>query len=187
MIAAKLEATHPTKILVWRHEPAEKFLGSFQISIRYELGITKPDILTSIFSFSVKIIMTYLHQLNAEVFKAETESNFDISYRHDAPTVEFLFELIDAATFEFAKIFHSKVPGTNLTYHKILKPKINDLRKSIQEVIDYWDGPAKKFKESGGQRLNRFKNLPVILGFKSYNGNNVTMEQTILRKLQTGQ
>jgi len=186
-IAVELKTAYPTNILEWTHKPFEKFLGSFQSDIHYELGITKPDILTSAFHFSVKVIMTYRHQFNGEVFKAMTESNFEIGYCHDAPTVEFLFELVDNATFEFARIFHSKVQGTNLMHHKILKPKVNDLRKSIQEIIDYWDAPAKKFKESGGERLSRFKNLPVIPEFKSYNGNNATTEQKILRKLETGQ
>jgi hypothetical protein len=131
--------------------------------------------------------MTYRYPHNGDVFKAKTESIFEISYRHDAPTVEFLFDLINKATFEFAKIFHSKVQGTNLVYQQILKPKINDLRENIQEVIDYWDRQAKKFKESGGERLSKFKNLPEIPQFKSYNGNNFTIEQKILSKLQTGQ
>jgi len=186
-IATKLKTAHPTKVLEWKHEPFEKFLGSFKSDIRYELGITKPDIFNSTFHFSVKVIMTYRHQFNGEVFKAITGSNFDIGYCHDAPTVEFLFGFIDNATFEFAKIFHSKIQGTNLMYHKVLKPKISDLRESIQQIINYWDGPAKKFKERGGKRLSQFKNLPTIPEFKSYNGNHVTMEQKILRKLEIGQ
>jgi hypothetical protein len=133
------------------------------------------------------VILTYRHQFNDEVFKARTETSFDIGYRHDAPTVEFLFGLIDQAAFEFAKIFHTKVQRTNLMYHKIHKTKIDDLRQSIQEVIDHWDGPAKRFKENGGERLSQFKNLPPIPEFKSYNGANATMEQKLLTKLQSGQ
>ncbi|WP_439696684.1 hypothetical protein ACFGVS_29490 [Mucilaginibacter sp. AW1-7] len=186
-IASELKTAYPTIILQWKHEPFEKFLGSFKSDIRYELGITKPDIFNSVFRFSVGVIMTYLHQFNGEVFKAKTETNFDVRYYHDAPTVEFLFELVDNATFEFEKIFHSRLQGTNLMYHKILKPKISDLQESIQEVIDHWDKPAKKFKASGGERLSQFKNLPTIPEYKSYGGNNVTMEQKILRKLETGQ
>ncbi|MCO5948668.1 hypothetical protein [Mucilaginibacter flavidus] len=187
IIATTLKTSHPTRILEWKHESFEKFLGSFQSDIHFELGITKPDIFNSTFHFSVKVIMTYRHQSNGEIFKAITESNFEISYHHDAPTVEFLFGLIDNATFEFAKIFDSKIQGTNLVYHKVTKPSLTNLRESLQQVIDYWDGPAKKFKESGGERLTQFKNLPVIPEFKIYNGNNVTMEQKILRKLETGQ
>jgi len=186
-LTTKLKTAHPPEILEWKHEAFEKFLGSFKSDIHYELGITKPDMFSNTFHFTVKVIMTYHHQINGEVFKGATESNFDIGYLHDAPTIEFLFKLIDNATFEFAKIFHSKVQGTNLMYHQILKPKLSNLRESIQQVVDYWDGSARKFKERGGKRLSQFKNLPAIPEFKSYNGKNATMEQTILRKLELGQ
>jgi hypothetical protein len=185
--AMKIKTVYPIEILEWRVEPLEKFLGSFNRNISYELGITKLDIFNNSFHFLVRVFLTYVHQVNGEIFKAKTESSFEIGYLYDAPTVEFLFDLINKATIEFAQNFKQKVLGTNLTYHQISTPKIDELRESIQAVIDYWDARAKKIKKDVGKRLDRFKDLPVIPAHKSYNKANFTLEQHILRKLETGQ
>jgi hypothetical protein len=179
-----LKTAHPAKILEWKHQPF--LVEQSERNFYYELGTRQPDIFDGSFHLTVTLIMIFC-SLNREVFNAKVESSFEIGYRHDAPSIEFLFDLICGATVEFAKIFNKKVQLTNLMYYPVPKPSIDFLRASIQEVIDYWDAPVKKFKENGGERLEQFKNLPAVPYHKRYNGGNTTNEQKILRKLDTHQ
>ena len=172
------------EIEVWKHEALEMFLGSNRDDFYYELGITKPDIFSKCFYFKVRIRLTYTNQFNGIVFSAVTSSIYEIKYDKEAPTVSFLFNLINAATFEFAKIFHEKTRQTNLLHRKILKPKLSELKDVIQQQIDDWDAPARAYKEEGRKRLLKFRDLPEIPQAKQYNEQtSTTIEQVISHKL----
>jgi hypothetical protein len=179
-----LKGAQSAKILEWKHQPF--LVEQSERNFYYELATRQPDIFEGSFHLTVTVIMTF-HYRNSKVFEAKTESSFEIGYRHDAPSIEFLFNLICKATVEFTKIFNKKVQQTNLMFYPVPNPDVDFLRESIQKVIDYWDDPVKKFKENHGKRLEQFKNLPIIPYHKCYNGNNVTKEQIILRKFETHQ
>ncbi|RYD88326.1 MAG: hypothetical protein EOP50_19275, partial [Sphingobacteriales bacterium] len=136
----------PLTILEWQQESFEKFMGA---NINYEVGMSRPD-LDSTFYFAVRVNMVYENQFNGKVFQAKTEMAFHIGYRHSTPTVGFLFNLLDQATFAFAKVFHERVQQTNLRYHQVPKPQLEAVRETLQQAIDDWDASAKRFKESGG-------------------------------------
>jgi hypothetical protein len=181
---------HPIKILYWQHEPFKKFMGNNRSEIFYELRLSKTDIITNTFQFGVRINMIFTNALNGIVFNARTESTFSVNYqtinnKTGEPDVKFLFGLVDAATSDFSKLFHKKTKQTNLASYDVAKPKFDILRESIKDTIDRWAVSAKKFKESGGERLSKFKNLPTIPKYKSYTeGSAGTIEQIITVKLQ---
>ncbi|WP_259070331.1 RES domain-containing protein [Mucilaginibacter sp. X4EP1] len=180
----KVETKFPIKIIEWHHEPAKKFIGKNNQDIFYELGFSKTDILTNCFQFSVRVNMQYRNMSNGIVFNARTESNFSIGYQNNGPSVEFLFGLLDIATIDFAKIFDKRVKQTNLVGQKVTRQKIKDWTENLQKEIDHWNAPAKKFKESGAERLSKFKNLPNIPVHKMYTENSEgTTEQIIVFKL----
>ncbi|WP_429391683.1 hypothetical protein [Mucilaginibacter lappiensis] len=138
----------------------------------------------STFDFAVRVNMVYENQFNGQVFHSRIEYIFNIDYRYEAPTVEFLFPLIDQATFAFAQLFHERGKATNLRFHQVPKPKLADIRETLQESIDRWDASAKKFRERGGFRLERFKHLPAIPEHKQYGEQYAsTNEQRLTYKL----
>lgn len=178
---------YPTNIEEWKHEDFEKFLGSTTRHMNYELGLSYPDMSDSSFYFNAKVRLTYIHEYNGIVFSGLTSTIFKLPIERDAPTIEFLFELVNKAAYEFAKIFHERKEKTNLLAHKIPIPVFSDLREVLQKSVDKWDAPAKEFKEEYGERIYRFKNLPELPEPKIYNNSAHTREQIISQKLFTGQ
>src|SRR5689334_3961378 len=120
----KLEIQYPIEIEEWRHCDSERFLGHNSPNLYYSLGLTNPDVFNRCFYFNVWVNNIYNNSLNGVAFSARTYSCFKIYYERNAPTVNDLFNLIDSATFEYAKTFHAKTRNTNLSHHKIPKPNI---------------------------------------------------------------
>lgn len=176
-------ASGPVTITEWFHAPWEKFSGSNSSHMYYEIGLSKPE-LDSTFHFLVRSNLIYNNEVNGEVFRGRTEIDFHVAYRHDAPTVEFLFSLIEQATFYFAQIFSERVRKTNLHHHKIPKAVLKDLFDTIRNAIDQWDAPARRYRARGGTRLEKFKNLPTIPTHKRYDANHSsTLEQRLTHQL----
>jgi hypothetical protein len=51
----------------------------------------------------------------------------------------FFFNLVDDATFDFARQFYQQARNTNLAHHKIPKVKIEVLKDDIEKTIDIWE------------------------------------------------
>lgn len=131
---------YPPKVEQWQHEPDEKFLGHSSESMIHILGITPPDASNRDYVyFNVWTAMETENSQNGIVFSGKTYTCFKVRHKNHVPSVEFFFDLVQKADFEFAKIFYSRTQGTNLLGHKIPKPRLENLRADIQKCIDIWD------------------------------------------------
>lgn len=128
------------KIEKWEQQGMDKFIGANNEWLNYTLGITPQDPrFPDCCYFNVWVEKTIENSKNGVVFHAKTYNCFKVQNNGEKPTIEFFFSLIEAAGFEFAKMYHLRVEGTNLAHHKIPKPTIEGLRDDIRYCIDTWD------------------------------------------------
>ncbi|TCC92418.1 hypothetical protein EZ428_11910 [Pedobacter frigiditerrae] len=183
-----LKETYPVVVEQWKHDGFEKFIGHNSSHMNYELGLSHADIFDRCFYFMVRVRRVYENQFNGQVFLGVTTTTFKIGYNFgESPSLQFLFDLVEKATYDFAEIFHYRKQQTNLLHHKIEKPILKEIENTIQGIIDIWDQPTKSFKEEIGERITNFRELPTVPEAKLYNvKDGTTLEQKISHKLLTG-
>lgn len=124
-----------------------KFVGINSTSFNYSHGISPQDPNDSdCCYFNVWIETKVENSNNGTVFSAKTNNCYKVRNSGKTPTVEFCFDLIDKATFEFARMLNSRKVGTNISNHKISIPQIEDFRDEIQQIIEFWE---RNIKDTG--------------------------------------
>ena len=187
-----VQIAYPIIIESWKHLSMDKFIGSTTDNgYNYILGISTedPNEPTSCY-FQVwvekKIVNDYTKE---EVFYSRTYNVFKIRNDFKKPSPEFLFDLIDKATFDFTLIYNQKTANTHLQHHRIQKVKFDDIYSDIRKTIDIWHNKVRSdaYIPPLNWQLN-FRDLPEIPKHKRWvKGSFSTLEQDISRKLSTNQ
>nr|WP_315239496.1 hypothetical protein [uncultured Flavobacterium sp.] len=124
-----------------------KFVGSNTINYQHALGISPQDPNEpECCYFNVWIERNVENSNNGIVFSTKTFNCYKVKNNGKAPTVKFYFDLLDKATFEFAKMFNERKVGTNISNHRISIPQIEDFKTEIQQTIDFWE---RNIRDSG--------------------------------------
>ncbi|MES2650547.1 MAG: RES domain-containing protein [Bacteroidota bacterium] len=184
----EVKEVYPAVVEQWKHDGFEKFMGHNSSYMNFELGLSNADIFDRCFYFMVRVRRVYENQIHGQVFLGVTSTTFRIGYNFgESPSVAFLFNLVEKATYDFAEIFHYRKQQTTLFHHKIERPVLQEIEDTIQGIINIWDQPTKAFKAEIGERITNFKQLPAIPEPKLYNvDDGITLEQKISHKLLTG-
>jgi RES domain len=179
---------YPSKVEHWIHLPMEQFIGlNADKEHNYILGITPEEPKNSTYCyFNVWIEKTMVNETTqTTVFYAKTYSCFKVRNNYEKPLAPFYFDLIEKATHDFALQFHQRTQKTNLTSHKIRKPRLTELIEDIEKTIDIWDRTARNrvFLIPPKWQIN-FRDLPDIPAPKKWiKGSYTTIEQDISFKL----
>jgi len=136
----KVITQYDTQLEIWQHNLVKDFMGQNKDRVSYILGITPPDPNDPIcYYFNIWVERKYSNQNHDVVFHSRTYTCFKVKHNNHVPSVEFFFDLIEKAFYEFAKIFHTRTRHTNPLHHKTPKPRLEDLKEYIQKCIDTWD------------------------------------------------
>jgi hypothetical protein len=186
-LVMELIKENPILINIWQHEDDLKFLGVNTPKFLYGFHLSRPFFKSDL-HFHVAIKNTYINSFNGIVFLSDTISIFEIKEEDESPSAEELFGLVDRATYEYALIFHERTRQSSLLHHKIDRPRLEEVRPTLQDTIDLWDAPVKAFKASGRRNLLTFRDLPTIPEHKQFDEKqHYTKEQHISHKLHMGQ
>jgi hypothetical protein len=141
-------SSYNQQIEEWKIEnDVMKFVGSNTINYEHALGISPQDPKEpQCCYFNVWIERNVDNSNNGVVFSTKTFNCYKVKNNGKTPTVEFYFDLLDKATFEFAKMFNERKVGTNISNHKIPIPQIEDFKTEIQQTIDFWE---RNIRDSG--------------------------------------
>lgn len=179
---------YPINIEHWVHKPGDKFHGLLSDNgYRYIFGISPEDPKDDeVIYFNIWIEKIIKNETtNDVVFYAKTYSGFKVRNKNQKPTPQFYFNLIDEATFDFAKQFYQRTKGTNISHHRIPKSKIEPLKSDIEKTIEIWDKTIRNssvMKKPDWQ--TNFRDLPTIPDYKKWvDGSYTTIEQDIAFKL----
>ena len=180
-------AINPIKIESWKHLPMDRFMGSTSDNgYNYILGLSSEDTNEpTCCYFNVFIEKKIVNNnTNEIVFYSKTLSVFKIKNNFQKPTPEFLFKLIDKATFDFVQVYANKTSNTHLKYHRIQKIQFDDIYSDIRRVIDVWHNEVRNsaYVTPLNWQIN-FGNLPEIpLNKRWVKGSYSTVEQDIFLK-----
>lgn len=182
---------YPIQIDQWIHKPIGSFTGLLSDNgYSYRLGITPEDPTDEeIVYFNVWVEKTIKNETTNEVvFYAKTYSAFKVRNKNAKPSVNFFFDLIDKATFDFAQLFFQRTRETNLSHHRIPKATVEHFKNDIDKAIDIWDKEIRNssVKEKPNWQTN-FRDLPPIPDSKKWKkDSHSTLEQDIAFKLMDG-
>lgn len=142
----KVTVSYSQQIQEWKLENNPlKFIGSNEGNYGHEFGISpqdpnEPDHCY----FNIWVFKKIENKDNGTVFSARTFNCYKVKNEGKNPTVEFYFDLVDKATFEFAKMFNERKAGSYISNDKIPIPQLEDLRPEIQQTIDFWERNIKE-------------------------------------------
>lgn len=187
-----IEKIYPIIIEHWLHLPFERFIGYLADNgYNYILGISPEEPQDNECCYFNVWIEKKIENITTKqiVFYSKTYSVFKVRNKFKKPTIEFYYELIEKATYDFALKFNLRTKGTNLSTYKIHKPKLDELRSDIEKTIKIWYENIRNesIKKIPKWNLN-FRDLPVIPKHKQWRKDSyTTLEQDISYKLLNNQ
>lgn len=184
----KIIQKYPIDIEHWGHAPIQDFTGhTNDYEHIYIFGITpedpnSPDCIYINIGIEKKIINTTTDKIT---FFAKTVSTYKIKNDFEIPTVQFFFELVVDATYDYAKEFYTRTRHTNLATRKTKKPMLQELKGDLEHTITIW---KEKYMNSKSRPKpdwqQTFRDLPAIPRFKQWEASSyTTIEQDISMKL----
>ncbi len=124
------------EVLKWEESPWESY-ADLNGNMSFGLVLSKPDEDEPDHSyFAIRPLLKITNSGGHAVFVGETKSVVRLTNKGIAPKPEILFEIIEDAAREFAKIFLERTTHNPHIHHPIPRPVFKSLQAVIEDCLN---------------------------------------------------
>ena len=123
------------EVLKWEESPWESH-ADLSANMSFGLVLSPPDTEEPAYSyFAIRPLLKITNSGGHAVFIGETKSTLRLTNNGIPPQPEILFEIIEDAAREFAKIFLERTTHNPHIHHPIPRPLFKNLKAVIEDCI----------------------------------------------------